>query len=454
MLIACPSCATSYDVEPANLLPGRRHVRCLHCRTVWLAETPRRTNTGSDNARRNAVPVPSIPAADRPWQLNRTARCERTAGLDAFELIRQQAHAALNAIREGCRADHNRIVNCPGAVGAISPSCADKSHAAAIAPQPSLADAGWDAATRTKISQAFAEVRAEASNEMASPNCADELPDNEQPAIDQEAGSFAVAFDSEQPADGGFIAAVDEVREGGWAALATDEQAAASVVARDGTAASELNDFAEVEVPPIAPVDLEVEERSVAPVDLIEDRLEIEIDADVSPDDYPGDPPEGIQPFARRRRRGGARHWSPPRWPMSRLQTAILVLLVVDCILVGWRPEIVRALPQTSSFYQLVGLTVNLQGLTFDGVATTTERHEGVPVLVVEGNIINVTRKVADVPRLKFIVRKASGQEIYSWTAVPSRPLLPPGEAVSFRTQLASPPPDAHDVLLRFVDHR
>jgi hypothetical protein len=32
--------------------------------------------------------------------------------------------------------------------------------------------------------------------------------------------------------------------------------------------------------------------------------------------------------------------------------------------------------------------------------------------------------------------------------------LLPPGEAVSFRTQLASPPPDAHDVLLRFVDHR
>ena len=75
-------------------------------------------------------------------------------------------------------------------------------------------------------------------------------------------------------------------------------------------------------------------------------------------------------------------------------------------------------------------------------------------MLVVEGNIINVTRKMADVPRLKFIVRKATGQEIYSWTAVASRPLLPSGEAVSFRTQLASPSPDAHDVLLRFVDHR
>ena len=173
---------------------------------------------------------------------------------------------------------------------------------------------------------------------MASPNCADELPDNEQPAIDQEAGSFAVAFDSEQRANGGFIATVDEVREGGWAASATDELDAASVVALDGTAASELNDFAEVEVPPIAPVDLEVEERSIAPVDLIEDRLEIQIDADVSTDDCPDGPPEEILPFDGRRRRGGARHWSP-RWPMSRLQTAILVLLVVDCILVGWRPE-------------------------------------------------------------------------------------------------------------------
>ncbi len=402
---------------------------------------------------RNAVPVPSIPAADRPGQLNRTARCERTAGLDAFELIRQQAHAALNAIREGCREDHNRIVNWRSA---------QYRRPAPTNPSPALRRLRPGLASPTparmplreqKISQAFAEALAKASNEIASPNCADKLPDNEQPAIGQETGSFAVAFANEQPADDGFIAAVDEVREGGWAAPATDKQAAASVVALDRTAASELNDVAEVEVPPIAPVDLEVEERSIAPVDLMEDRLEIEIDADVSTDDDPDSPPEAIQPFAGRRRRGGARRWLPPRWPMSRLQTVILVLLVVDCIVVGWRAEVVRALPQTSSFYKLVGLLVNLQGLTFDGVATTTEQHEGMPVLVVEGNIINVTRKVADVPRLKFIVRKATGQEIYSWTAVPSRPLLPPGEAVSFRTQLASPSPDAHDVLLRFVDH-
>ena len=56
----------------------------------------------------------------------------------------------------------------------------------------------------------------------------------------------------------------------------------------------------------------------------------------------------------------------------------------------------------------LLGLPVNLRGLTFDNVATSTEQHEGVPILVVEGNVVNTTRKIEDVPRLKFIVRNAA----------------------------------------------
>ena len=41
----------------------------------------------------------------------------------------------------------------------------------------------------------------------------------------------------------------------------------------------------------------------------------------------------------------------------------------------------------------LDGLPVNLRGLDFDGVATTTEQHEGVPILVVQGNIVNERRQ-------------------------------------------------------------
>jgi hypothetical protein len=97
---------------------------------------------------------------------------------------------------------------------------------------------------------------------------------------------------------------------------------------------------------------------------------------------------------------------------------------------------------------------VNLRGLVFDNVATVTEQHEGVPILVVEGNVVNTTRKTEDVPRLKFILRNAAQHEICSWTAVPVRASLPPGEGVGFRTRLASPPTDARDVVVRFVNRR
>src|ERR1700729_495893 len=38
MLIVCPSCATSYDVELASLQPNGRQGRCVRCRKVWRAE--------------------------------------------------------------------------------------------------------------------------------------------------------------------------------------------------------------------------------------------------------------------------------------------------------------------------------------------------------------------------------------------------------------------------------
>jgi predicted Zn finger-like uncharacterized protein len=142
------------------------------------------------------------------------------------------------------------------------------------------------------------------------------------------------------------------------------------------------------------------------------------------------------------------------RWPLSLLQTGILALALIDIVLIGWRSDVVRALPQTASFYAMLRLPVNLRHLTFSDVATSMEQHEGVPILVVEGNIFNMARKTEDVPRLKFIVRNAAHQEIYAWTAVPERASLGPGEGLGFRTRLASPPASAHDLVVRFLNRR
>ncbi len=165
------------------------------------------------------------------------------------------------------------------------------------------------------------------------------------------------------------------------------------------------------------------------------------------------EPAEDIETVAARRYRRKAKN-RMPGWPLSRLQSAILALVLVNIVLVAWRSDVVRAMPQTASFYAMLGLPVNLRGLSFDNVSTAMEQHEGVPILVVEGTLFNSARKTEDVPRLKFIVRNAARQEIYSWMVAPAHNALQPGEAETFRTRLVSPPPDAHDVVLRFVNRR
>jgi predicted Zn finger-like uncharacterized protein len=308
MLISCPSCATSYDVDSASLPPNGRQVRCARCRTIWHAE----------------------------------------------------------------------------------PSHADKLMlaAAALAPRP-------DAATF-----AAKEVIDHAADELAAvPLGAFQPPDERTPPP-----PLAAFRDSDAEA---------------------------------GRADQGYSD--DVEAPPIVPVDLD-EERP------LHRRQRLHAPERTAPTGA-----QDIESIAARRDSAN-RH--ALRWPLSRLHSGILALALLVTILIGWRGDVVRVLPQTASFYSLLGLPVNLRGLVFDNVATTTEQHDGVPILVVEGSVANASRKIEDVPRLKFVLRNAAHQEIYSWTAVPTRATLPPGESVEFHSRLASPPADARDVIVRFVNRR
>src|SRR5579871_2180398 len=63
MLIICPHCATSYQVEEAAVGPAGRSVRCARCRTVWFA-----ANTGalSDIAAAHRVEMAQFATPDSP----------------------------------------------------------------------------------------------------------------------------------------------------------------------------------------------------------------------------------------------------------------------------------------------------------------------------------------------------------------------------------------------------
>ena len=119
-----------------------------------------------------------------------------------------------------------------------------------------------------------------------------------------------------------------------------------------------------------------------------------------------------------------------------------------------WRADLVRLMPQTASFYAMLGLDVNLRGLAFKDVKVTTETVEGKPVLVIEGVIVGETRKAVELPRLRFAVRDAQGAEIYAWNAVLEQSILRPGERAQFKSRLASPPPEGRNIDVRFFNKR
>ncbi len=129
-----------------------------------------------------------------------------------------------------------------------------------------------------------------------------------------------------------------------------------------------------------------------------------------------------------------------------------LVLAAVNVTLVLGRAEVVRYLPQTASLFAWIGLPVNLRDLQFENVHITKDDQDGVKNMLVEGTIVSIGSKPVEVPRLRFAARNASGQEIYTWTALPSRSILGPGESLKFSSRLVSPPPEASDVIVQFFN--
>ena len=115
------------------------------------------------------------------------------------------------------------------------------------------------------------------------------------------------------------------------------------------------------------------------------------------------------------------------------------------------RATVVRAAPELAGLYAAIGLPVNLRGLEFTEIKTTHEIQDGIPVLVIEGEVMNVTRQPVEVPRLRLAVLGPDARELYAWTALLPRSVLPEGEKLSFRSRLASPPAEGKQVLVRFL---
>ncbi|KZD25885.1 MJ0042-type zinc finger domain-containing protein [Tardiphaga robiniae] len=140
--------------------------------------------------------------------------------------------------------------------------------------------------------------------------------------------------------------------------------------------------------------------------------------------------------------------------PRHSLPIATAAMASLLLALVIWRVDLVKLMPQTATFYQAVGLDVNIRGLAFKDVKVTTETVDGKSVLLIEGLIVSETRTPTALPRLRFVVRDEKGTEIYGWNAVLEQPGLNPGDKTWFRSRLASPPVEGRSIDVRFFTKR
>ncbi len=142
-----------------------------------------------------------------------------------------------------------------------------------------------------------------------------------------------------------------------------------------------------------------------------------------------------------RKRRGNLRGWL--------LLTGSLAAAIV--LAVQFRVPVVRTLPTVATLYAAVGLPVNVRGMEFRNLATEQQFENGMPVLAIRGEIVNISPEPKSVPRLRFSLRDGARQELYHWSMNVRKEPLNPDEAVPFVARLASPPSEAQDIQVRFA---
>lgn len=147
-----------------------------------------------------------------------------------------------------------------------------------------------------------------------------------------------------------------------------------------------------------------------------------------------------------------------PREPARRSGVAWLLLFLVIAIFVGAfvaRDQIMAAWPASTKLYERFGLAAP----TYDKVLAvrngTSSYHmeDGKQVLVVQGEVVNTSSSLQQVPRLRATLRE-QGREVRSWTFQATQSRLLPGEAASFVTRLTEPSPGATELTITFTDEK
>ncbi len=113
--------------------------------------------------------------------------------------------------------------------------------------------------------------------------------------------------------------------------------------------------------------------------------------------------------------------------------------------------QVVKMFPSSAQVYAALGIDVNIRGLAFNNLTYDQDFDNGVPVMAITGEIVNISDDNIVPPRVRFSLLNEDEQEIYYWTMKIAPKALAPDAAVPFSTRLASPPAAARNIKVRFA---
>jgi predicted Zn finger-like uncharacterized protein len=146
----------------------------------------------------------------------------------------------------------------------------------------------------------------------------------------------------------------------------------------------------------------------------------------------------------------------PPRrrpWAMIALAAAAVVLLIGVAGVLA-RDSVMARWPGSTRLYATVGLGAVAPGagLELRNVSPRRDLENGMPVLIIEGEVANATAAARDVPKLKVILRDHENNELQNWIFSASEPRVLPGATVPFRTIIPQPSGAAAGVVVTFAE--
>ena len=132
-----------------------------------------------------------------------------------------------------------------------------------------------------------------------------------------------------------------------------------------------------------------------------------------------------------------------------------LVLILGGIGVAGYlaRDTIVQAIPDTEKLLAMFTPPAPPPGAGLELGKLESERRsdDGVPVLVISGEIANPSVGTRELPPLLASLYDAEGKELHSWRFTVAETTVPAEQQVRFQTELRDPPDAATDLKISFV---